>query len=105
MMAKKQSPTFSDFNPTKDDRVEWIKGNTDELIKYVRNVSASFGVEGKRRAALAVTNFEQGAMWAVKALFSEDAVRGDDGGSEGQPWKPGDNLQAPTEDHDGQSDP
>lgn len=74
----KQSPTFSDFNPTKDDRVDWIKGNTDELIKYVRNVSAASGPEGKRRAALAVTNFEQGAMWAVKALFSEDAVKGDD---------------------------
>ena len=74
----KQSPTFSDFNPTKDDRVDWIKGNTDELIKYVRNVSAAFGPEGQRRASLAVTNFEQGAMWAVKALFSEDAMKGDD---------------------------
>ena len=69
----KQSPTFSEFNPTKDDRVDWIKGNTDELIRYVRNVSAPFGPAAQRRASLAITNYEQAAMWAVKALFSEDA--------------------------------
>jgi hypothetical protein len=75
----KQSPTFRDFNPTGDSRVGLIKGKTDELIAIVKEESAAFGPEGKRRAALAVTNLEQGAMWAVKALFSEDAVRGDDG--------------------------
>ena len=77
----KQSPTFSDFNPTGDDRVNWIKGNTDAVIKYVRDVSSAFGPEGKRRASLAITHYENASMWAVKALFSEDAIAGDDGGA------------------------
>jgi hypothetical protein len=84
VMAK-QSPTFSEFNPTGDARVARIKEWADALIEYVWAQSASFGPEGKRRAAVAVTNFEQGSMWAVKALFSEDAVKGDDGGSDQSP--------------------
>lgn len=79
----KQSPTFSDFNPTSDPRVGIIKGQADDLIRYVREKTAASGPETKRRASIAVTNLEQGAMWAVKALFSEDAVRGDDGGASG----------------------
>jgi hypothetical protein len=78
----KQSPTFKDFNPTGDERVAKIKSKTDELIGYVRIEALGSGPEAQRRAAVAVTNFEQGAMWAVKALFSEDAVKGDDGGSD-----------------------
>lgn len=76
LMAK-QSPTFRDFNPTGDDRVAAIKGRVDELIGLVRNLTEASGPETRRRASLAVTNFEQGAMWGVKALFSEDAVKGD----------------------------
>ena len=83
-MAKKQSPTFSEFNATGDGRVARIKVGTDDLIRYVRDETSAGGPEAQRRAALAVTNFEQGAMWAVKALFSEDAVAGDDGGAEAQ---------------------
>jgi hypothetical protein len=81
IMAK-QSPTFKDFNPTNDPRVAKIKHSVDELIKMVRTMTGTSGPESKRRASIAVTNFEQGAMWAVKALFSEDAVEGDDGGSD-----------------------
>jgi hypothetical protein len=73
----KRSATFRDFNPTGDERVSAIKGRTDELIELVREFTAASGAEAKRRASLAVTNFEQGAMWAVKALFSEDMVEGD----------------------------
>jgi hypothetical protein len=76
----KQSPTFSDFNPTNDPRVGIIKGQADDLIRYVREKTEASGPEAKRRASIAVTNLEQGAMWAVKALFSEDAIKGDDGG-------------------------
>ena len=83
-MAKKQSPTFSDFNPTGDERVTRIKSGIDDLIQYVKDQTAAGGPETKRRAAIAVTGLEQGAMWAVKALFSEDAVAGDDGGAEAQ---------------------
>jgi hypothetical protein len=73
----KQSPTFRDFNPTGDWRVTEIKTGTDALIELVRSVTAAGGPQTQRRASLAVTNFEQGAMWAVKALFSEDMVEGD----------------------------
>jgi len=65
-MAK--SPTFKDFNPTKDVNVDAIKHQTDELIEYVRSKAKSTP-EGQRRMALAVTNYEQAAMWAVKSLF------------------------------------
>jgi|HubBroStandDraft_6_1064221.scaffolds.fasta_scaffold16178_9 hypothetical protein len=78
MMAK-QSPTFRDFNPTGDARVGIIKGQADDLIRYVREKTEASGPETQRRAALAITNIEQGAMWAVKALFSEDAIYVGDG--------------------------
>jgi hypothetical protein len=77
----KQSPTFRDFNPTGDVRVTEIKTGTDALIELVRSVTGAGGPETQRRAALAVTAYENASMWAVKALFSEDAVRGDDGGA------------------------
>ncbi len=62
------SPTFKDFNPTNDERVTFIKTKTDELIAYVK--ALDLAPDGNRRAALACTNYEQAAMWAVKALFS-----------------------------------
>jgi hypothetical protein len=97
----KQSPTYRDFNPTNDERVDWIKGQIDGLIEYVRAAGDASGPKARRMTALAITNFEQGSMWAVKALFSEDAVKGDDGGGQGA-----DRSQAlPDEEHDGQSDP
>jgi hypothetical protein len=79
----KQSPTFSDFNPTGDRRVTIIKSGVDALIEVIRAETSAGGAQTQRRVAIAITNLEQGAMWAVKALFSEDAVRGDDGGSGG----------------------
>jgi hypothetical protein len=75
----KQSPTFRDFNPTGDARVGIIKGQADDLIRYVREKTEASGPQTQRRAALAITNIEQGAMWAVKALFSEDAIYVGDG--------------------------
>ena len=59
------SPTFAKFNPTGSEQVAEIKRRTDELILYIKQ-------EGKdqRRVALAVTNYEQAAMWAVKSLFT-----------------------------------
>jgi hypothetical protein len=76
----KQSPTFRDFNPTGDSRVTEVKTGTDALIGLVRELTEGGGPETKRRASLAVTHYENASMWAVKALFSEDAVKGDDGG-------------------------
>ena len=65
------SPTFVDFNPTNNPDVQNIKQRTDELIAICRSIGdANVSPESKRRVALAVTNYEQAAMWAVKALFS-----------------------------------
>ena len=69
MMA--QSPTFADFNPTTDQRVVDIKSKTDELIELVKQ-HANDTSGGQRRMHLAITNYEQAAMWAVKSCFSED---------------------------------
>ena len=96
----KQSPTYRDFNPTNDERVDWIKGQVDGLIENVRAAGDASGPKTRRMTALAITNFEQGSMWAVKALFCEDAIKGDDGGAKGP-----DRSRVPAEDHDGQSDP
>jgi hypothetical protein len=63
-MGQERSPTFSDFNPTNNADVAAIKEMTDQLIDYVKRVG-----KDERRVALAVTNYEQAAMWAVKSLF------------------------------------
>ena len=63
------TPAFQSFNPTGDIRVADIKKATDDLIEMVGKY-ANDTHQGKRRAALAITNYEQAAMWAVKSLFS-----------------------------------
>ena len=63
------TPTFQSFNPTNDTRVAEIKKATDDLIELVRR-HGNGTPEGARRIALAVTNYEQAAMWAVKSCFS-----------------------------------
>lgn len=63
-MTEERSPTFKDFNPTQNSDVAAIKEMTDQLIDYVKRVG-----KDDRRVALAVTNYEQAAMWAVKSLF------------------------------------
>ena len=65
------------YHPTGDARADGIKARTDELVAYVKRETEASGPEAKRAAALAATSYEQGAMWAVKALFSEDMVEGD----------------------------
>jgi len=97
----KQSPTYRDFNPTNDERVDWIKGQIDGLIEYVRAAGDASGPKARRMTALAITNLEQGSMWAVKALFSEDAVKGDGGGGQGADRSQA--MLAP--EHDGETDP
>lgn len=64
-----RSPTFVDFNPSNDAKVAEIKTKTDELIALV-DEGLPDTPDAKRRAALAKTNYEQAAMWAVKACFS-----------------------------------
>ena len=64
-----ESMTLKDFNPTGDSRVDDIKKATDSLIDMVKSY-ANDSDQGKRRAAIAITNYEHAAMWAVKACFS-----------------------------------
>jgi NADH:ubiquinone oxidoreductase subunit D len=60
-----RSPTLREFNPTKDPYVDDIKSRTDEIIRIIRENPELDG----RCASIAITNFEQAAMWAVKANF------------------------------------
>lgn len=56
--------TKPEINSSGNDVVQGVKDRTEELIKYIQeNVP-----EGRRRS-LALTNYEQAAMWAVKACF------------------------------------
>lgn len=58
--------TLPDFNPTADPRVTSIKTKTQELMDLVQK----FEGDGRCKS-IAVTNYEQAAMWAVKSLFVE----------------------------------
>lgn len=62
-MAKET--TMPDFNPSGSDVVREIKARTDDLMEYLRG-----NVPENRERALAITNYEQAAMWAVKANFT-----------------------------------
>lgn len=57
--------TNPDFNPSNKDEVAVIKEKTDELIAYIEA-----NVPSNRQRSVALTNYEQAAMWAVKANFS-----------------------------------
>lgn len=57
--------TLPEFNPSGDERVAEIKRMTEELMKYLRE-----NVPENRCRSIAITNYEQAAMWAVKANFT-----------------------------------
>jgi hypothetical protein len=57
--------TLPDFNPSGSEKVQTIKDFTEELIKYIRE-----NVPDNRERSIALTNYEQAAMWAVKANFT-----------------------------------
>ena len=57
--------TIPDFNPSGSDVVGGIKSRTEELIDYIVE-----NVPDNRQRSIALTNYEQAAMWAVKANFS-----------------------------------
>lgn len=60
-----QETTIPSFNPSGSNVVAGIKEKTEELMSYIReNVP-----EGRCRS-IALTNYEQAAMWAVKANFA-----------------------------------
>lgn len=57
--------TLPDFNPSGSDIVAGIKSRTEDLMQYLRD-----NVPENRERSLAITNYEQAAMWAVKANFT-----------------------------------
>jgi len=56
--------TIPQFNPSGKDEVAAIKEMTERLMKYIRE-----HVPENRQRSIALTNYEQAAMWAVKANF------------------------------------
>lgn len=58
------TPTLRSFNPSNNLVVDEIKRRTDELIAYIEE-----NVPSNRQRSVALTNYEQAAMWAVKANF------------------------------------
>lgn len=57
--------TLPGFNPSGSEVVAEIKTRTDELMRYIEE-----NVPGNRCRSIAITNYEQAAMWAVKANFT-----------------------------------
>lgn len=57
--------TLPAFNPSGSPVVDEIKRRTEDLLEYLRQ-----NVPNNRERAIAVTNYEQAAMWAVKSLFT-----------------------------------
>lgn len=69
-----QKRVKADFNPAKNDLVDQIKNKAAELIdlcEEMRNLPLTGTGEKQRLISLAQTEFENGAMWAVKANFTE----------------------------------
>lgn len=58
--------TLPQFNPSGKAEVDEIKRRTEELIRYITE-----NVPDGRRRSIALTNYEQAAMWAVKACFGD----------------------------------
>ncbi len=57
--------TLPNFNPSNSEVVAGIKQRTEDLMKYLRD-----NVPDNRCRSNALTNYEQAAMWAVKANFT-----------------------------------
>lgn len=56
--------TLPDFNPTNDQVVKVIKEATDKLLEFIET-----NCPNNRQRSIALTNYEQAAMWAVKSNF------------------------------------
>lgn len=64
-MSDEEATTIPSFNPSGSEVVDGIKQRTEELMAYIRE-----NVPENRARSLAITNYEQAAMWAVKANFT-----------------------------------
>jgi hypothetical protein len=59
------------FNPSGDEQVDYVKKSTADLIDHVAHISADRNHPGARCASLAMTAYEEAAMWAVKAITKQ----------------------------------
>lgn len=59
-----EASTKPEFNPSGLPVVDRIKQKTEELMQLLRDE-----VPDNRCRSIAITNYEQAAMWAVKANF------------------------------------
>ena len=59
-----EETTIPSFNPSGSDVVAETKRMTEELMEYIRK-----NVPENRCRSIALTNYEQAAMWAVKSNF------------------------------------
>jgi hypothetical protein len=83
-LAEKGSETMAQTRAAfKDERIMQVKRMTQMVMGVVRASTGASGPEAKRRAAIALTNYEQAALWAIQAFEAEDALEGDDGGATG----------------------
>lgn len=64
-MSDEKASTLPAFNPSGSETVATIKAKTEDLMAYLRE-----NVPNNRERAIAITNYEQAAMWAVKANFT-----------------------------------
>ena len=64
-MTQAKPSTLPEFNPSGSDVVAEVKRMTEELMTYVME-----NVPDNRERSIAITNYEQAAMWAVKANFT-----------------------------------
>ena len=64
-MSDKEATTKPDFNPSGSEVVDGIKARTEELMSFIRD-----NVPENRCRSIGITNYEQAAMWSVKAVFS-----------------------------------
>ena len=64
-MSDQNASTLPNFNPSGSDVVAETKRLTEELLSYIKE-----NVPANRERSIAITNYEQAAMWAVKANFT-----------------------------------
>lgn len=64
-MSDQNASTNPSFNPSGSDVVAEVKRRTEDLLDYIRE-----SVPANRERSIAITNYEQAAMWAVKANFT-----------------------------------
>lgn len=58
--------TLPKFNPSNSETVAEIKKRTEDLLQYLQE-----NVPPNRCRAIALTHYENAAMWAVKANFTD----------------------------------